>query len=56
MYDVNDWRPKVQKAFLKFIIILKSSWAKRWGGIFEGGVQKTSKYFQLVTLIKQEEQ
>ena len=55
MYDMNEWRPKVQKALLKFIIILKSSWAKRGGGgrIFEGGIQKTSKYFQPVILIKQ---
>ena len=42
MYDMNEWRPKV-----------KSSWAKRGGRIFEGGIQKTSKYFQLVILIKQ---
>ena len=45
MYDMNEWRPKVQKALLKFIIILKSSWAKRGGGgaDFRGGHSKDIK-------------
>ena len=38
MYDINEWRPKVQKLFVEMYYYIEIIMSKEGGGgIFEGG-------------------